>query len=115
MKDRILHQKPSIIGKMPLKARMITLKSMLRVSENVLFRSLEGEVVLQNISSGQYYGLDSISARMWTLLSEHERVEEAYLALLDEYKVDATRLRTDFLKMVNMLVKNGLMEVVDDS
>lgn len=35
---------------------------------DVVWRLVEGEVVLLNVTSGQYYSLDEIGSRIWTLL-----------------------------------------------
>ena len=90
---------------------MITIDSTLRVPEDVLFHELSGEAVILNLVSGKYYGLDEVGTRMWTLLSEHGRLEPAYRALLEEYDVDQERLQADLIKLVEDLSAQGLVQV----
>ena len=59
----------------------------LKVSPQVLFHEVRGEVVLLSLASGSYYGLNAIGSRMWHLLRERGEVEGVVLRLLDEYKV----------------------------
>lgn len=43
------------------------------VSEEVVARRLGEEIVLLDLSSGVYFGLDAVGARVWELLSEKPR------------------------------------------
>jgi Coenzyme PQQ synthesis protein D (PqqD) len=77
----------------------------------VLSTEVEGEVVLLNLESGQYYSLDGTGARMWALLTQHGQLEPAIAAMLDEYDVDKERLRRDMLHLIDELVMHGLLHV----
>jgi hypothetical protein len=90
---------------------MATLESRISVGENVLFRELAGEAVLLNLATGKYYGLDEVGTRMWSLLTQHGRVEPAYQALLDEYDVTEDQLRQDLLRLVDDLAAHQLLQV----
>lgn len=43
------------------------------VSDDVVTRDVGGELVLMDLGSGQYFGLDPVGARIWELLSEAPR------------------------------------------
>lgn len=70
------------------------------VSSDVVAREVGGEVVLLDLSSGQYFGLDSVGGRIWELLSErpHElqelcdRIEEEFDAPRDQIEADLLAL-----------------------
>jgi Coenzyme PQQ synthesis protein D (PqqD) len=81
------------------------------VPSDVLIRELDGESVVLNLKSERYFGLDRVGTRMWTALSMSESIQEAYELLLNEYEVDAERLRLDLQNFVEQMVEHGLVEV----
>ncbi len=89
------------------------MESTISVPQGVLFRNVEGEAVLLNTETGKYYGLDEVGTRMWTLLTEHGKVEPAFKALLAEYDVPAEQLQKDLLELVGKLAEQGLLCVGD--
>lgn len=92
---------------------MTSLEARVSIPDQVLFQDLDGEAVLLNLQSGKYFGLDSIGTRIWNLLAENGALAVAYQAILDEYDVDADRLRSDFLALVDQLASNGLIKLDD--
>lgn len=78
-------------------------------------RELDGECVILNLDSERYFGLDAVGTRMWILLTASESVQAAYDTLLDEYEVDAERLRHDFRQLIEHLIAHGLVEINDHS
>jgi len=81
------------------------------ISDEVLFRDLDGEAVLLDLHSGKYFGLDPVGTRLWHLLAENGSLAMAYQTLLEEYDVDADRLQSDLLALVDRLVANGLIQL----
>jgi coenzyme PQQ synthesis protein D (PqqD) len=81
------------------------------VTQDTLINVLEGESVLLNLKSENYFGLDPVGTRMWTLLTTSDSIQSAYEALLDEYDVGADKLRLDMQDLIEELIANGLMEV----
>ena len=90
---------------------MATLKSQISIPEEVLFRDLDGEAVVLNLTSGKYYGLDETGTRMWTLLAQYSRIDAAFKDLLEEYEVTEDQLRQDLLNLVDELAAHGLLEL----
>ena len=89
----------------------VSLPKTVAFSPDVLFRELDGEGVLLDLETEQYYTLDEIGARMWQLLHECKRVELVIAPLLDEYDVDETTLRQDLAELIARLSKDGLIVV----
>ena len=81
----------------------------LRIHDDVVFRDLAGEVVLLNLASGTYFGLDRVGTRIWHLIAEHGSTEKIFEALLNEYKVDEAQLRRDLNNLIGQLVNKGLV------
>jgi hypothetical protein len=80
-----------------------------RPSSHVAAADFDGEMVLLNVTSGIYFGLNPIAARIWQLLDaglgEHEIVQ----AMLAEYDVEEARLRADVASTLDQLRTDGLI------
>ncbi len=84
------------------------------VPDDVLIQALpSGEVVLLNLVTEAYYGLDEIGARMFEILQAGGRLDDAVATLLDDYAVDQATLETDLRALAAELVKHGLLATVD--
>ena len=81
------------------------------VPDAVLVRDLDGESVVLNVQTEQYYGLDAVGTRMWAVLSVSDSIESAFGTLLREYNVGPDRLRADLERFVAELVDHGLLVV----
>ncbi len=81
------------------------------VPAQVVMTEVESEAILLNLESGQYYGLDEVGTRMWSLLAQHGEVEPVVLALLEEYAVAEQELRHDLLELISKLIAQGLLRV----
>lgn len=89
------------------------LPTRIAMDPDVLFRELDGEMVLLNLKDERYYGLDEVGSRTWKLLSEHGDVQRTLERLLEEYDVDEDRLRSDIAELIDKLVKAQLVSVED--
>ena len=83
------------------------------VSPEVLFQEVSGEMVLLDLASENYFGLDEIGARIWGLLESGFSVGEALDVLMEEYEVERDVLETDVGELLGKLVEAGLIEVDD--
>jgi hypothetical protein len=72
---------------------------------------LGGEVVVLNLKTGTYHGLDTIGARIWSLLQEPRTIDAILENLLNEYDVDRDRCQCDLLKLLQDLANADLIEV----
>lgn len=92
---------------------MTKLPNRVAMDPDVLFRELDGEMVLLNLKDERYYGLDEVGSRTWQLLSEHGDVQQVIGQLLEEYDVDEERLRSDIAELIDELVSARLLSVED--
>ena len=83
--------------------------SRVAINPSVIYRELSGEVVLLNLQSGVYYGLDAVGSRVWQLLMQSRGVDEVCDIMLDEYDVGAETLRADVNRLVGELSDKGLV------
>ena len=81
------------------------------VPPNVLAKEIGGESVLLDLDAGQYFGLDEIGTRMWTVLTGSNTIQSAYDTLLAEYEVDSELLKRDLQELIETLVRQRLLQV----
>jgi len=78
-----------------------------------VFRDLQGELVLLNLTTGVYFGLDQVGTRIWHLLQEHRHLQSVLDRMVQEYEVAEARCREDLLKFVALGLEKGLFELQD--
>ena len=81
------------------------------IPDNVLFRELEGESVILDLDSEQYFGLDEVGTRMWQLITEADSIGATIDELVAEYDVEAEVLREDLSELIDTLVDKGLLSL----
>lgn len=88
----------------------ISFNSRISVSPDVMLRQVGEEMVLLNLKSEQYLGLDDISSRTWQALTGGQTIQAAYEAMLAEYDVESDRLRKDLKDFIQELAGFGLIQ-----
>jgi hypothetical protein len=76
--------------------------------DGVVAREVDGEMVLLNLTSEQYYSLDRVGADIVTRLTSTP-MNEAVAALSLDYEVDAEVLKADIDSLVDELLEAGLL------
>lgn len=84
------------------------------VSADVVTRRLDEELIMLDLESENYFGLDEVGTRMWEVLCSAPSLQAAFDQLLSEYDVDAERLHLDLEKLVNQLLGHGLVRIQAD-
>jgi len=90
-----------------------TLPARVGISDHVLFQEIEGECVLLDMSSEQYFGLDDVGTRMWQLLATDGDTAKVISTLTKVYDVDEATLRRDLAKLIQELTEKGLVNVIE--
>ena len=79
------------------------------VSSHVLFRQLADEAVLLDLEAGQYFGLNSVGARVWQLLMDGHQLSAVFTTLVAEYAVAPDILARDLEELIADLLQAGLL------
>jgi len=87
----------------------ITCKSTVGRRSHLLSEEVEGAIIMTNIASGYYYGMENIAERIWQLLAQPLRVAELCAALTGEYEVEPSTCESDVLEFLNVLEAEGLI------
>ena len=89
----------------------------IRIRKDVVFRDLEGEMVLLNLNTGVYFGLDPVGTAVWRLIDGFRSAPEIVAAMTAEYDVEAETCRGDLARFLDDLRANDLIEIdvqIDD-
>jgi len=91
----------------------ITTDTTIKRNNEVFASEIDDEVVMMNIQSGKYFGMDAIGSRIWQLVEEKIRVKDIIAQLLEEYDVTEEQCRSDVLEFLNELYEQNLVEVTE--
>ncbi len=91
----------------------LSLTSSVRIRDGVLSRDLQGELVILDLNTGVYFGLDQVGTRIWYLLLEHGSLQKVLDSLVEEYEVTEGACAHDLLDFVAKMLEKGLIEVSD--
>ncbi len=74
------------------------------VTQDVVAREVGGEMVLLDLSSGQYFGLDPVGARIWELLSERpHNLSDLCDCVESEFDAPRKQIEADLIELAEQL------------
>ena len=71
---------------------------------------LGGEAVILSLRTGQYYGLNSIGARIWELLQVPNSAPAIEETILSEFEVEPDECHDQVSSFIRLLESEGLIE-----
>ena len=89
----------------------LTGDSIVVVSSGQMAADVAGETVVLGLTSGRYYGLDAVGARVWQLLQSPTTFGDVCRAIVLEYDVEPDRCEADLRALLQKLLDAGLAEV----
>ncbi|MCK6481026.1 MAG: PqqD family protein [Planctomycetes bacterium] len=87
----------------------LTLDTVVRHGEEILYRDLDGEAVLVDLRSGHYFGLDPVGTRIWIALERPAPLRRALDTVLAEFEVAEEVAGPDLLRLAGELLGRGLL------
>jgi hypothetical protein len=90
---------------------VLKLSDKISILPHVVARELGGETVILDLSSGSYFGLDPVGARMWCLLEAGQSISQVCDAMFEIYDVQRETLERDALALVQDLAQKKLVVV----
>jgi len=77
---------------------------------DVVWRLVEGEVVLLNVMSGQYYSLDAVGSRVWELIAQDgAAIGTVSATLAQEFDAPVERIQQDIETLMSHLLAVDLI------
>lgn len=80
-------------------------------SDTVFAQEVDGEMVLLDMESENYFGLDEVGTAIWQSIQEYGTLQEVFNAMLEQYDVEEEVLENDLSDFVNKLLESGLLKV----
>lgn len=81
-------------------------------ADTVFAQEVDGEMVLLDMNSENYFGLDAVGTDIWQAMQEKATLQEVLEVLLDQYEVEEEVLKKDLVSFVEKLEESGLVEVL---
>ncbi|HVT14741.1 MAG TPA: PqqD family protein [Thermoanaerobaculia bacterium] len=82
----------------------------LRISDHVQYTKVEGDYVLLDLGSGEYFGLDEVASLAWEVLAAGGDQDAAVAAIVRDYAVEPDRAAADVARLLDTLRDKGLIE-----
>ncbi len=82
---------------------------MFRPSPDVIVNEFDGETVLLNLKTEEYYSLEKAAAKMYDLLVRYGDPQRVLPILQQEYDAEAEVLQRDLESLISDLVREGIL------
>ena len=79
------------------------------IRDGVMFNRVGDEIVILDLDSGTYFGLDAVGSRLWDLIAGNHTIAEAMERMLEEYEVTAEELDRDVFQLLRELEEKKLL------
>lgn len=80
-------------------------------AHDVHARPFDGELVVLDLKSNAYFGLDEIGARIWSEFAQGFDLETTVLRLAEEFDAPRSEIDADVRELAAKLVEAGLLVV----
>ena len=90
---------------------MMDLNSKITFADTVFAQEVDGEMVLLDMNSENYFGLDAVGTDIWQAMQEKETLQEVLKRLLEQYEAEEKVLKKDLIAFVEKLEESGLVKV----
>jgi hypothetical protein len=90
----------------------IDLSTPVKQSSAQVSTALDEEVVILNLQSSLYFGLEGVAACIWNLIKEPTNAAEICRELMERFEVGEEQCRKDVLEFLEQLAKAGLIETL---
>jgi hypothetical protein len=100
--------------KRTMRSAVLSRDSIIAVSKDHVSCDMGGETAILNSSSGIYFGLNGIGARIWELIQQPTSVKDVLAVLLEEYDVNPKQCERDLLALLDQLAEKNLIETRTD-
>lgn len=91
----------------------ITLDSNVAQKKDLITSPLAGEMVLLNLDTVTYHGLDEVATHIWELLSRPRRVADLVDELLVDFDIDRATCEAETLELLAQMHQQEVIVVRD--
>lgn len=80
---------------------------------DVLFTAMGEDGVLLHVSRGDYYSLNKVGARIWTLSDGTKSIRELADEIMAQFDISQKEAERDIIELAEHLEKEGLVKVAE--
>jgi hypothetical protein len=92
--------------------KSLELETTVVARQDAMSADLSGETIVLGMSQGEYFGLDEIGSRVWTLIQSPTTVRQVCETLTKEYDVELDRCKEDIIELLQSFAACELIDVV---
>lgn len=82
-------------------------------NKKIIQSKIGEEVVMMDVDSGFYFGMNGVGSIIWKHLSTAMTLEEIVSSLMDEFNVDKSICESDTIEFLNNLLEKKIIKVVE--
>jgi hypothetical protein len=90
----------------------LSLTSRVSRSSDAITAAVEEELVMMDVETGTYYGLNNVASEIWRLLESPTSVQDLCTTLTRSFDVPLERCTAEVLQFLGQLQAKGLVHVV---
>jgi hypothetical protein len=87
----------------------MNLQDVVSIPKSVMARRVGDEVIVLDLTGGEYFGLPDVGARIWELLLDGQSLMQVAEAITNEYDVERADAEDDVIRLVTELCDKGLL------
>ncbi len=82
-------------------------------NKKIIQSKIREEVVMMDIDSGFYFGMNGVGSVIWQHLSNAITLDDLVCKLMEEFKVDKQTCETDTIEFLDKLLEKNIIKVVE--
>lgn len=92
--------------------KLIKSDTTIKQNPELITSEVDGERVMMDMKTGEYFGLDSIGTRIWDLIESPAKISEIIEILINEFDVSKEQCENDTIEFISELVDKKLVFIV---
>ena len=82
---------------------------LVRNNEQFLFTEVDGESVVMNVDTGNYFGMNSVSTDIWHMMESDLSFNDMITSILKSYEVDEETCRKDTRPAIARMILSKIL------
>ncbi len=82
----------------------------MKLNNNIILREMQGDAVLLNIETGDYYSLNHVGNEIVKSINNNLTIEEITNNIVDIYDIDFETAKSDIVSLIEDLILNHILE-----
>jgi len=79
-------------------------------SDDQVFAEVDGEIIMMDVVSGDYIGLNAVGSSIWGLIEVPKTLEQICAGLMGEYEIDEQTCRAETEHFLTSMSEKGMIK-----